>query len=129
MLLDPTDWSLTERGDEVLSQASAGLAGHCAAETHEAALELRTAPHQTVHEAIAELRELRLCSPAIWRRSESRPRRRDSSRSAMTEPTKVSPSSRYQVIYRTMRDLARRSPTFALHVHVGVPDPQRRSGC
>jgi carboxylate-amine ligase len=40
----------------------------------------------------------------------------------MSEPTKVSPSSRYQVIHRTMRGLARREPTFALHVHVGVPD-------
>ena len=40
----------------------------------------------------------------------------------VNEPTKVSPSSRYQVIQRTMRGLARREPTFALHVHVGVPD-------
>ena len=44
---------------------------------------------------------------------------------AMSEPTKVSPSSRYQVIHQTTRGLARREPTFALHVHVGVPDPQR----
>jgi glutamate---cysteine ligase / carboxylate-amine ligase len=29
------------------------------------------------------------------------------------------------VIYRTTRDLARREPTFALHVHIGVPDAQR----
>jgi carboxylate-amine ligase len=42
----------------------------------------------------------------------------------MTEPIRVSPSSRYQVIHRTMRGLARREPTFALHVHVGVPDAQ-----
>jgi carboxylate-amine ligase len=41
------------------------------------------------------------------------------------EPTKVSPSGRYQVIHRTMRGLARREPTFALHVHVGVPDSAR----
>jgi carboxylate-amine ligase len=32
----------------------------------------------------------------------------------------VSPASRYQLILRTMADLARREPTFALHVHVGV---------
>ena len=59
MLLDPSDWALSQRADEVLSQASEGLAGRCAAETHEAALELRTAPHHTVREAIAEMRELR----------------------------------------------------------------------
>jgi carboxylate-amine ligase len=38
--------------------------------------------------------------------------------------TKVSPSSRYQIIERTMRGLAHRDPTFALHVHVGVADPE-----
>jgi carboxylate-amine ligase len=38
--------------------------------------------------------------------------------------TKVSPSSRYQIIERTMRGLAHREPTFALHVHVGVSDAE-----
>ena len=59
MLLDPTDWPLSQRADEVLSPASDGLAGRCAAETHEAALELRTAPHRTVREAVPELGQLR----------------------------------------------------------------------
>jgi carboxylate-amine ligase len=27
-----------------------------------------------------------------------------------------------------MRELARREPTFALHVHVGIPDPDTRCG-
>src|SRR3954447_8656780 len=45
--------------------------------------------------------------------------------SALGSDTRVSPASRYQVILRTMADLARREPTFALHVHVGVPDPER----
>jgi glutamate---cysteine ligase / carboxylate-amine ligase len=122
MLLDPSDWSLTQRADEVLSQAGEGLAGRCAAETHEAALELRTAPHHTVRDAVAELRELR---GLLVRNLE---RRGLAAASAGTypgpiaEPTRVSPSSRYRVIERTMRGLARREPTFALHVHVGVPD-------
>ena len=29
---------------------------------------------------------------------------------------------RYQLLYGSMRELARREPTFALHVHVGVAD-------
>src|SRR5437660_1513639 len=40
------------------------------------------------------------------------------------ELARVSPSSRYQIIERTMRGLAHREPTFALHVHVGVPDAE-----
>ena len=125
MLLDPASWSLTQRADEVLALAGEDLAGRCAAETHEAALELRTGPHATVREAIAELRDLR----SLLVRDVSRLGMAAASCGTypgpMTEPTRVSPSSRYQVIYQTTRDLARREPTFALHVHVGVPDPQR----
>ena len=36
----------------------------------------------------------------------------------------VSPGARYQSIYDSMRELARREPTFALHVHVAVPDAE-----
>ena len=36
----------------------------------------------------------------------------------------MSPGARYQSIYDSMRELARREPTFALHVHVAVPDPE-----
>jgi glutamate---cysteine ligase / carboxylate-amine ligase len=125
MLLDPTDWSLTERGDEVLSQASAGLAGRCAAETHEAALELRTAPHETVHEAIAELAELRRLLAGDLARLGIEAASCGTHPGPLGDPTRVSPSSRYQVIHQTTRGLAQREPTFALHVHVGVPDPQR----
>jgi carboxylate-amine ligase len=37
----------------------------------------------------------------------------------------VSAGERYAAVHRTMRELARREPTFALHVHVGVADPER----
>jgi carboxylate-amine ligase len=38
---------------------------------------------------------------------------------------RVSEASRYRAIHETMRELARREPTFALHVHVGVDTPER----
>ena len=125
MLLDPSDWALTQRADEVLAQASGGLAGRCAAETHEAALELRTAPHPTVREAVAELRELRSLLVDDLGRLGLAAASSGTYPGPMTEPIRVSPSSRYQVIHRTMRGLARREPTFALHVHIGVPDAAR----
>jgi carboxylate-amine ligase len=124
MLLDPATWGLTQRGDEVLSFADADLAGRCAAETHEAALELRTAPYATVREAIAELRELRTLLLSHLAPMGMAAAACGTHPAPMAEPTKVSPSGRYQVIYQTTRDLARREPTFALHVHVGVPDAQ-----
>jgi glutamate---cysteine ligase / carboxylate-amine ligase len=122
MLLDPADWSLTERGDEVLAHAGERLAGRCAAETHEAALELRTAPHATVREAISEMRELRTLLARDLSQLGMAAASCGTHPGPLAEPTRVSPSSRYQVIHRTMRGLARREPTFALHVHVGVPD-------
>jgi gamma-glutamyl:cysteine ligase YbdK (ATP-grasp superfamily) len=59
MLLDPDTWELSERANEMLSATAEDLAGHRAAETHQAALELKTAPHASVHEAVDELRKLR----------------------------------------------------------------------
>jgi carboxylate-amine ligase len=122
MLLDPADWSLTERGDEVLSQAAEELAGRCAAETHEASLELRTSPHATVRDAIDELSELRALLARDLDRMGIAAASSGTHPGPLADRTRVSPSSRYQVIHRTMRGLARREPTFALHVHVGVPD-------
>lgn len=122
MLLDPAEWTLTQRADEVLSHAGEALAGHCAAETHEAALELRTAPHATVREATNEMREMRRLLVSDLARLGLAAASAGTYPGPTTEATKVSPSSRYQVIHRTMRGLARREPTFALHVHIGVPD-------
>ena len=44
---------------------------------------------------------------------------------AVWSETEVTSASRYQLIQQTMRDLTAREPTFALHVHIGVPDPER----
>ena len=43
---------------------------------------------------------------------------------AQWSDVEVSPGARYQSIYDSMRELARREPTFALHVHVAVPDEE-----
>src|SRR4051812_24787983 len=40
------------------------------------------------------------------------------------EEVEVSPGARYQYLHRSLRELARREPTFALHVHVAIPDPE-----
>jgi carboxylate-amine ligase len=43
---------------------------------------------------------------------------------AVWQQTVVSSGERYQEVYGSMRELARREPTFGLHVHIGVPDPE-----
>ena len=79
----------------------------------------------TVAEAITELGGLRRGLAASLARYGLR------SAVAGTHPTvvwsdvEVSPDPRHQEINDSMRVLAHREPTFALHVHVGVPDPVR----
>ena len=43
---------------------------------------------------------------------------------AVWTETKISSGARYQRIYNSMHELAHREPTFALHVHIGVSDPE-----
>jgi carboxylate-amine ligase len=125
MLLDAGDFSLAQRSDDVLPRLPAELAAHVSAETHQAAIELATRPHATVGEAIAELRELRAWLGAELVGLGLAVAGSGTHPFARWTETRVSPASRYQVILRTMADLARREPTFALHVHVGVPDSER----
>ena len=42
----------------------------------------------------------------------------------MWHDIRVSAGARYQMLSESLRELARREPTFALHVHVGIPDPE-----
>ena len=121
MLLHPDQWSLAQRSDEVLPGLSDELSTHTSPETHAAVVELATGIHPDVDGAVRELASLR--------------RRLSRELDAMglavavagTHPltvrqeTEVSGAARYRAIDDSMRVLARREPTMALHVHVGVP--------
>ena len=127
MLLDPVTWMPASRSEEVLEALAPEIAEHTAAETHGSVLELATAPHATVAGAADQLADLRrgLADRARtrWAWPPPSPAR---TRSRSWEDTEVSPGARYQFLYASMRELARREPTFALHVHVAVPDERRR---
>jgi glutamate---cysteine ligase / carboxylate-amine ligase len=123
MLLEPGAWSLAQRIDEVLPGLPESLAGRVSAETHQAAIELSTRPHAAVAPAIAELGELRARLAAALAGVGLRVAAAGTHPSALWIETRVAGAARYQLIHHTMRAIARREPTFALHVHVGVPDP------
>lgn len=123
MILDPVDLSLSRHTELALRALFDQLSGHAGAETHEAAIELATSPHANVEDAGEEVATLRA---ALSRELESAgllAAAAGTHPSAMWNDTRVSGGARYQLILQTMRELARREPTFALHVHVGVPDP------
>jgi carboxylate-amine ligase len=124
MLLDPATWTLAQHADRLLAAVGDDLATNCWAETHEAALELTTGPHATVGGAIAELGRLRARLARDARAIGLAAAAAGMHPGEMAEDPQVSPAGRYQVVERTMRGIARREPTFALHVHIGVADPE-----
>jgi glutamate---cysteine ligase / carboxylate-amine ligase len=124
MLLDPGSWALAYRVDDLLPALSPVLRRKLSAETHSCTLELAGGIHTSVPAAAAELRALRAALAAELEEFGLRAAVAGTHPSAQGENVQVSESKRYQVLYEEMRELARREPTFALHVHVGVPDAE-----
>ncbi|MFY9264859.1 MAG: YbdK family carboxylate-amine ligase [Solirubrobacterales bacterium] len=124
MLLNTQDLTLAQSIDYVLRTVSPGLAERLTAETHGSAVELATGIATVVEQAIADLTDVRA---RLKRELEPLALKVASSGThpqAVWYQTVISSGERYQSLYGSMRELARREPTFALHVHVGVADPE-----
>jgi glutamate---cysteine ligase / carboxylate-amine ligase len=124
MLLDPAGWSLAQVSDSLLPALSPRLAGSVSAETHACTLELATGVHSTVRSAAAELYSLRATLAAELHGLGLRAAVAGTHPLAHGHEIEVSGGARYQLLHEGLRMLARREPTFALHVHVGVPDAE-----
>jgi glutamate---cysteine ligase / carboxylate-amine ligase len=124
MLLHANDFALAPSIDSILPTLAPHLAAHVDAETHGSALELRTGVHESVPAAMGELatlhRELRGELAARGLRAAAA----GMHPTTVWQETRISGGERYQLLYASLRELARREPTFALHVHVAVPDPE-----
>ena len=125
MLLEPNAWNLTSRSEEVLAVLPEHMTERTAAETHGSALELATEPHADISSAIAELRGLRGALAGLLEPLGIRAAVAGTHPFTLWEDVEVSPGARYQFLYSSMRELARREPTFGLHVHVAVPNPEQ----
>ncbi len=123
MLLAPSDWSLAQSSDVVLAGLSDELSAHTSPETHAGVVELATGVHHDVDGAVAELASLRrwlsLELDAVGLTVAAAGTHPFTTR----EETEVSGAARYRALDDLLRVLARREPTMALHVHVGVPAP------
>jgi carboxylate-amine ligase len=124
MLVSPETWLPISRCEDVLAALPSELAECARAETHGSALELATVPHATVGAAVAELTDLRAALARTLDELEMRAAVSGTHPTARWEDVDVSPGARYQYVLASMRELARREPTFGLHVHVAVPDPE-----
>src|SRR3954447_8186612 len=123
MLLEP-DGSPAWRSEDVLSALPPTLAEHARGETHGLALELASQPHPTVAAACSELRFMRAALNTTVRSLGMRAAVAGTHPLVKAEEVEVSPGARYQFLHQSLRELARREPTFALHVHVAIPDPE-----
>ena len=126
MLLDPPSWALAHRIDSVLPRAARA-----------AAPSLRP-PRRTARRWSSQTGvhcDGRRGGRASWRRCAGARRRRWRALGCGRRAPAPTPSrsgrrswsptgERYQFVYGSMRELARREPTFALHVHVGVARPE-----
>jgi carboxylate-amine ligase len=121
MLLEPSG-APAWRSEDVLMRLEPHLAPYVHAETHACALELGTDPHATVAEAIEQLGGLRSGLARAVRAAGLRAGVAGTHPLARPEDSQVSTGARYRELHASLRGLARREPTFALHVHVAVPE-------
>jgi glutamate---cysteine ligase / carboxylate-amine ligase len=124
MLLDPERWALAYRLDDVLPVLSSALTRKMSSETHSCTLELAGGVHTGIRAAVSELAGLRAKLAEELVPLGLRAGAAGTHPFAQGEDTEISGGERYQLLFEKMRELARREPTFALHVHVGVPDPE-----
>ncbi len=123
MLVDPSDWSLAFRSDEVFDAMPPELRGRASLETHAAVMETKTGVHRSVADAVAELANLRAALVEAVASHGLRAAAAGTHPAALWSDTAVSADSRYQEMAESMRVLARREPTLGTHIHVGVPTP------
>jgi glutamate---cysteine ligase / carboxylate-amine ligase len=124
MLLNPRDWSLAQQSDRVFAAVTPDLEGHLSGETQGSVVELRSSVHESASALTDELEALRFALETQLSTLGLRAASAGTHPFTVWQETVVSSQPRYQKVYGSMRELARREPTFALHVHVGVPDPE-----
>jgi carboxylate-amine ligase len=124
MLLDPAGWSLTQTSADVMARLSGELGASVQPETHASVVELATGVHDDVGGLVADSHALRSALVSELATLGLAAAAAGTHPSAPWQDMEVSDVPRYAVIEQTMRMLAHREPTMALHVHVGVADAE-----
>ena len=124
MLLQPRGGALAQSIAEVLGALPEHLRPQVSSETHSAAVELTTRVHERVGDGMAELGRLRRELHGVLAGLDMTAAVAGTHPFAVWDEMVVAPGARHQAVMGSVRALARREPTFALHVHVGLPDAE-----
>jgi carboxylate-amine ligase len=124
MLLQPAGGALAQSISVVLAALPERLDEGVSSETHSAAVELTTGVHERVDGALGELARLRRDLAGLLAALDLGAAVAGTHPFAVWHEMVVAPGARHQAVMGSVRALARREPTFALHVHVGLPDPE-----
>ena len=120
LLVDPHTHALSHTGSEVLPRVVVPEgAGHVEADTYEAEVELKSPVSAAAGEAVEHLSTMR----AAIRETGATVIGAGLHPAAAFGDVVHAPGERYAAIVRMLRGLITRTPTAALHVHVGMPDP------
>ena len=118
LLVDPHTHALSHTGSEVLAQLADDEHGHFAPDTYEAEIELKSAVSRDAGEATGHLEAMRArlrATGAAAIGAGLHPA------AAFGDVVHVD-DERYAAIVDMLRGLITRTPTAAMHVHVGMPD-------
>src|SRR6478672_722053 len=124
MLLHPDRWSLAQSSDRVIPELSAHLAPHASAEAHAAVIGLVTDIHPDPDGVLGELGALRHRLAQELGQMGLAVAAAGMHPMTVWKETRMSSAPRYRLLGDSLRMLARREPTMALHVHVGLPTPE-----
>jgi carboxylate-amine ligase len=119
LLVDPETLKLTPTAEEVLGQAGVTLE-EAAHEAYASEVELRSAPVEDAGQAASELRRIR----GAMRKAGATLMGVGVHPDDSFGDAQLVAADRYRVVEQEMRGLIKRTPECALHVHVGMPDPE-----
>lgn len=124
MLLNRPDFTLANRIEAVLPRLPEWVLTQTSEETHNSAVEICTRVERQVAAAIGQLRQLRTELAETLFGLDLAGAGSGTHPFAVWQEVAVSDGARHRFVQGSMRALARREPTFALHLHVGLPDAE-----
>jgi carboxylate-amine ligase len=124
MLLSGEDFSLANRVESVMPRLPEPLVDQATRETQNSVIELCTGVHTEIGTGVEQMSQLRAELADAIAKLGLRAAAAGTHPFAIWEEIAVTSGDRQEFVHGSMRELARREPTFALHVHVGLNEPE-----